>query len=138
MTSHLEKKRHNNYNVNANYKQHTLHLGDFGIKALHSGRIPEAKLQCIVKSLNKKLKTVSKGCNPIKMWTFIFMNSTLTALSPESRMGKGKGSVYTKFSHIKIGQIVFEFSNISLNQAMLVYKHLKNKFTFSIKLVKNE
>jgi ribosomal protein L16 len=137
MTFSLEKKRHNNYNTNANYKRHTLHLGDFGIKALHSGRIPEAKLQCIIKSLNKKLKIISKGHNSVKMWTFVFMNSTLTALSPESRMGKGKGSVYTKFSHIKIGQIIFEFSNISSNQAILVYKHLKNKFTFRVKLIKN-
>jgi ribosomal protein L16/L10AE len=55
------------------------------------------------------------------------MNSTLTALSPESRMGKGKGSVYTKSCYVKPGQILFEFSGVSLIQIKLLHNFLKRK-----------
>jgi ribosomal protein L16/L10AE len=63
------------------------------------------------------------------------MNSTLTALSPESRMGKGKGTIYTKCCNIKSGQILFEFSGVSSSQIKLIFYFLKDKLPFKIKVI---
>jgi ribosomal protein L16/L10AE len=62
------------------------------------------------------------------------MNSTLTSLSTESRMGKGKGAIYAKFCYIKPGQIIFEFSGISLYQIKFIHNFLRNKCPFKIKI----
>jgi ribosomal protein L16/L10AE len=63
------------------------------------------------------------------------MNSTLTALSPESRMGKGKGSIYTKSCYVKPGQILFEFSGVSSNQIKLLHNFLKRKLPIKTNVV---
>jgi hypothetical protein len=64
--TYLEKKRHNNYNKNGSYKCHILRFGEFGIKATDFGRVTEIKLDLLLRSLNKKLKSISKGPNFIK------------------------------------------------------------------------
>jgi ribosomal protein L16/L10AE len=45
------------------------------------------------------------------------LNKTLTKLPLESRMGKGKGSIYTKVVFLKKGFVLYEFQNIK-NQSM--------------------
>ena len=50
-------------------------------------------------------------------------------------MGKGKGAVYTKFCYIKPGQVIFEFSGISLYQIKLVHNFLRNKCPFKVKII---
>jgi ribosomal protein L16/L10AE len=128
----MDKKFHNNHKNIINFKCHVLKLGFFGIKTTTGGRLTEIKVNTILRLLNKNLKTISKKSNSIKFWNLIFMNSTLTSLSPESRMGKGKGAIYTKFCYVKPGQTLFEFSGISLYQLKLVHNFLRNKLPFKI------
>jgi ribosomal protein L16/L10AE len=130
----MDKKFHNNHKNILNYKCHILKLGSFGIKTITGGRLTEIKVNILLRLLNKNLKFISKKSNSIKFWNSIFMNSTLTSLSTESRMGKGKGAVYAKFCYIKPGQIIFEFSGISLYQIKFIHNFLKNKCPFKIKI----
>jgi large subunit ribosomal protein L16 len=128
----MNKKFHNNHKNIVNFKGHILKYGFFGIKTTTGGRLTETKVNILLRLLNKYLKTISKKTNSIKFWNLIFMNSTLTSLSPESRMGKGKGEIYTKFCYIKPGQTLFEFSGISFYQSKLVHNFLRNKLPFKI------
>nr|AVK39580.1 ribosomal protein L16 [Sheathia arcuata] len=131
----MDRKLHNNHKDILNYKCHILKYGSFGIKSITGGRLTELKLNILLRLLNKNLKFMSRKSNSIKFWNLVFMNSTLTSLSKESRMGKGKGAVYTKFCYIKPGQIIFEFSGISLYQIKLIHNFLRNKCPFRVKII---
>jgi large subunit ribosomal protein L16 len=135
MTICIDKKIHNKYKKCLNYNSHILRFGDYGIKSCSFNSLTQLKLLTIEKLLIKSFKVICKGSNNIKMWNLIQMNSTLTRLSPESRMGKGKGNVYTTFSYIRPGQILFEFSGVSGIQANLFRRNLKTKIPFQTKLV---
>lgn len=136
MNNYLQKKRHNKFKENLNYKSHILRFGTFGIKSLGYGLFTESKLDLLNKFLNKQVKIFSKNSNPVKFWNLIQMTSTLTALSPESRMGKGKGLIQTKSSYVKPGTVLFEFSGLTSYQAILLHRSLKSKFSFNTKLIK--
>jgi ribosomal protein L16 len=123
----MNKKYHNKYKKITSYKRHVLKFGSFGIKSSTAGRLTEIRINTLLRLINRNLKIFSKNSSSIKFWNLIFMNSTLTALSPESRMGKGKGSVYTKSCYVKPGQILFEFSGVSLIQIKLLHNFLKRK-----------
>nr|YP_009515557.1 ribosomal protein L16 [Kumanoa ambigua]AVK39507.1 ribosomal protein L16 [Kumanoa ambigua] len=135
MSFYLSSKRHNLYKKNLNHKCHILKFCYFGIKAVNFGIVTKNKNIFLQKLLDKQIKLISKKFYAIKMWNLISMNSTATVLNPESRMGKGKGNISTQFCYIKPGQILFEFSGISKQQAIQIYKCLKFKLPLKIKMV---
>ena len=63
------------------------------------------------------------------------LNKTLTKLSLESRMGKGKGSIYTRVLFLKKGSVIYEFVNINNHQIKEVYMYLKKYVPARLKLV---
>nr|YP_009515579.1 ribosomal protein L16 [Kumanoa mahlacensis]AVK39531.1 ribosomal protein L16 [Kumanoa mahlacensis]UEQ11863.1 ribosomal protein L16 [Kumanoa mahlacensis] len=135
MSFYLNRKSHNRYKKNLNYKCHILKFGCFGIKAVDFGVLTKTENISLQRLLNKEIKLVSKKFGTIKFWNLVFMNSTVTALSPESRMGKGKGSISTQFCYIKPGQFLFEFSGVSKQQMVQIYKVVKLKFPLKTKVV---
>lgn len=64
------------------------------------------------------------------------LNKTLTKLSLEARMGKGKGSVYTRVLFLKKGSVIYEFKNIKNQQIQEVFNLLKKYFSTKIILIK--
>nr|YP_009441345.1 ribosomal protein L16 [Lympha mucosa]ATN23354.1 ribosomal protein L16 [Lympha mucosa] len=131
----MNKKYHKKYKKNINYQRHILKFGFFGVKSSTAGRLTEIRIHILLRLINKKLRVISKNSNSIKFWNLIFMNSTLTSLSPESRMGKGKGSIYTKSCYVKPGQILFEFSGVSINQMKIFHSFLKKKIPLKTEVV---
>ncbi|MGH1163429.1 ribosomal protein L16 [Bacillus mycoides] len=55
------------------------------------------------------------------------MNLNLTKLNLESRMGKGKGSIYENAIFLKPGMILYEFDNFPISQKIKLFKYLKKK-----------
>lgn len=131
----MNKKYHNKYKKITSYQRHVLKFGSFGIKSCTAGRLIEARTNTLLRLINRNLKILSKNSSSVKFWNLTFMNSTLTALSPESRMGKGKGAIYTKSCYVKPGQILFEFSGISSNQIKLLHNFLKRKLPIKTTIV---
>nr|YP_009515602.1 ribosomal protein L16 [Sirodotia delicatula]AVK39603.1 ribosomal protein L16 [Sirodotia delicatula] len=131
----MNKKYHNKYKKTISHKRHILKFGFFGLKSITSGRLTELKINTLLRLLNKNLKILSKNSTSVKFWNLIFMNSTLTSLSPESRMGKGKGSIYAKSCYVKPGQILFEFSGISESQMIGLFTFLKGKIPLKTKII---
>lgn len=129
------KKVYNKYPTSISYTSHILKFGIFGFKAVSSSRITEKQLDIIIKVLLNKLKNVTRGNKSCKIWNLTYLNQVLTKLSPESRMGKGKGSIKSRAGFIKPGTIVFEFSNISRLQILSIFKFIQKMVPFNLVLV---
>lgn len=95
-------------------KGHIIQDGVIGLKILTSVRLNESQIKTVEWLFKKIIKSQRFKT---KLWSKFNLNHNLTKLNLESRMGKGKGSIYTKAQFIKAGTIFFEFSEIS-NQTL--------------------
>jgi large subunit ribosomal protein L16 len=65
----------------------TVAFGDFGLQTVDRGWMTNRQIEACRIAINRYLKR--KG----KVWIRIFPHKSVTARPPETRMGKGKGSV---------------------------------------------
>lgn len=130
-----EIKTHNKYSLKYNQPNHLLRFGSYGIKATSFSRISKDQLELIEWTLLKKLKTTITVKKTVKIWNLVNLNLNLTKLSLESRMGKGKGNIYTKAAFIKPGTMLFEFDKISFQHIKEVFKFIQKKTPVKIILV---
>nr|AHX02543.1 ribosomal protein L16 [Sebdenia flabellata] len=131
----IEKKTHNNYSLRNNQPNSLLKFGRYGIKVISFGRISEKQLKSIEWILLQKMRVVTSR-KPIKFWNLVKLNLNLTKLSLESRMGKGKGNIYTKAMFLKPGIILFEFDKISDQHIFDVFTFIRKKIPAKVILVK--
>ena len=129
----IRKKTHNKELIRGRKKFQFLNYGTLGIKAISSGRIIEKKWELLQKALHKKIK-LTCGANRCKIWSPLEFNNTLTKLSLESRMGKGKGSIHASSKFIREGEILIEFSGIPKHKQKDIVFFLQKKLSFKIKL----
>jgi large subunit ribosomal protein L16 len=105
-----------------------LAFGQYGLKALESGRIPSKTLEAVRRVLTRKFKRMGQ------IWIRIFPDIAVSSKPAEVRMGKGKGAPSFWVCRIKQGQILFEMDGIPLQLAqqaatLAYYKlPLKTKF----------
>ena len=119
------KKVHNKYPCTNSYSKHLLNFGTIGFKAVSSSRLTEPQINALTKALFQKLKIVCRNNKSYKTWNLLFLNSVLTKLSAESRMGKGKGAIWTKMVFVRAGTVIFELSNIKKYQVVEVFNFIK-------------
>nr|YP_011003659.1 ribosomal protein L16 [Gracilaria eucheumatoides]WPS66061.1 ribosomal protein L16 [Gracilaria eucheumatoides] len=131
-----EKKTHNKYSVRFKQPKHTLIYGQFGIKSISFGRLTENQLINLKWIILKKLKFLVGNKKNFQFWVPLFLNSTLTKFNLESRMGKGKGSIYTRFIYIRPGMILFEFSNISEQHIRNLFHYISKRISLKIILTR--
>nr|YP_010164459.1 ribosomal protein L16 [Polyopes lancifolius]QRM91054.1 ribosomal protein L16 [Polyopes lancifolius] len=131
----VTKKTHNKYSYKSGLPNHILRFGKFGIKVASFNRISEKQLKAIEWSLIRKLKEVSNNKKTFKLWNLALLNLNLTKISLESRMGKGKGAVYSKAVFLKPGMILFEFDNVSYQQLLEVFTFIKKKLPLKVVLI---
>ena len=129
------KKKHEIYSLKYNQSNKVVRFGKFGIKVLTFNRINETQLNSINRFLLYYIKKISSNKKKIKVWNFLRLNITLTKLNSESRMGKGKGNIYTKAIFLKPGVIIFEFSEITKPQILELFYHLKKRIPFKMSLL---
>lgn len=111
MHNQIEKK-HTKYSLKKITSNYLLQFGIFGLKIKTFQRLTKNDLITIEWFLKKKIKQVALK-NKIKFWNLMVLNTNLTKLSPESRMGKGKGAIFTQALFLRPGVILFEFDNLS-------------------------
>ena len=131
-----ERKTHNNLSLKNNQPTHLVQFGKFGIKSITFGIISQKQLDAIEWALMKKIKSLANKKN-VKFWNLLTLNLNLTKLSLESRMGKGKGSIYTKSVFLKPGTMLFEFDRISFQNIKEVFKFIKKKLPIKVILISN-
>jgi large subunit ribosomal protein L16 len=108
-----------------------LKFGNFGLKAVESGKIPSRTLEAVRRVLTRKFKRVGQ------IWIRIFPDRAVSTKPAEVRMGKGKGAPSFWICKIKKGQILFEMDGIPLQiahqAATLAYYKLPLKTKFIIR-----
>jgi large subunit ribosomal protein L16 len=106
-----------------------LAFGNFGIKALSSGRVTAAQLEATRKTMTKKIKGSEK------IWVRFYPSLAVSAKPIEVRMGKGKGQINYWGAQINAGRILFEFQGISLVVANELKSIVKDKLSLNLKLI---
>nr|YP_008963770.1 ribosomal protein L16 [Grateloupia angusta]AGO19283.1 ribosomal protein L16 [Grateloupia angusta] len=124
----IQYKTHNKCHHKFCFSNHILRFGKFGIKVTSFNRISEPQLKSLEWSIIKKLKELSNNNKKtFKLWNLVNLNLNLTKLGQESRMGKGKGAVYSRAVFLKPGSILFEFDKISYQQLIEVFNFIRKK-----------
>nr|YP_009500462.1 ribosomal protein L16 [Gracilariopsis heteroclada]AXE43624.1 ribosomal protein L16 [Gracilariopsis heteroclada] len=131
-----ERKTHNKYLLKYKQSNHVLRYGCFGIKSISFGRLSEKQVSALKWSILRKLKLLVNNKKIFQFWDLLILNLTLTKFNLESRMGKGKGAIYTKASYIRPGMILFEFSGLSNQQMRDLFSHISKKISLKIVLVR--
>jgi large subunit ribosomal protein L16 len=109
--------------------ENKIQYGDFAIKSLESGRITSKQLESTKKMIVKKMKKIGF------VWLRVFPNNPVTNKPNENRMGKGKGSFSFWSTNVKEGQIVFEITGISFENAKQILKDSSKKLPLKMKFI---
>lgn len=128
-------KKHNKYKNIYKTNNQLLKFGRFGLKTIEYIKITNNQSNYLLILLKKKLKKLSK--KKIKIFFNIINNQTLTKLSLESRMGKGKGSVLETSCYFKPGMIFCELEGASYKQIKELNKFILRKLFIKFKIIYN-
>ena len=103
--------------------------GKYAIKVLKETRLTSKQIESARRIIIRKMKKLGF------LWIRIFPNTPITTKPTENRMGKGKGSVSFWVAKVKKGQILYEISGISLENAKKVFKAGSNKLPVKTKFI---
>jgi large subunit ribosomal protein L16 len=104
-------------------------FGDFGLQALGRGWMTNRQIEACRVSINRFLKR--KG----KTWIRVFPHKPVTRRPPETRMGKGKGSVDTWVAVIRPGAMLFEVGGVPESLAREAMRLASYKLGFETRFV---
>lgn len=109
-----------------------LAFGEYGLKAIESGRIQSKHIETARRVISRTLKRSGK------VWIRIFPDTPISKKPADVRMGKGKGSVEFWVFKAKSGRILFEISNdVPLQLAKLALEKATAKLPIKCKFVSN-
>jgi len=104
-------------------------FGDFGLQALGRGWMTNRQIEACRVTINRYLKR--KG----KTWIRVFPHKSITRRPPETRMGKGKGSVDAWVAVIRPGVMLFEVAGVPESQAREAMRLASYKLGFETRFV---
>lgn len=109
-----------------------LAFGEYGLKAIESGRIQSKHIETARRVISRTLKRSGK------VWIRIFPDIPVSKKPADVRMGKGKGSVEFWVFKTKPGRILFEISNdVPLCLAKLALEKATAKLPIKCKFISN-
>jgi len=103
-------------------------FGDFGIQTLESAWITGAQLEACRTTI---ARTTQRGA---RLWIRVFPDKPITKHPAEARMGKGKGPVDHWVAVVRPGNVLFEISGITEDQAKRVHYLVGNKLPVRTRL----
>ncbi len=110
----------------------TLHLGDYGMKALEPKWITARQIEACRVTISRFMK--KKG----KLWIRIFPDKAVTKHPAETRMGKGKGAPDHWVAVVKPGRIMFELEGLDFATAKEAMTRASAKLPIRTKFVARE
>nr|QKZ95169.1 ribosomal protein L16 [Pyropia pulchra] len=117
---------------NINQTSHIIKRGQFGLRSLEYKQVDIKQVNNIKIKMLKEIKAMEKKNNlgKIKVWFYMKPQHAVTKLSPETRMGKGKGPIISHCCYVRPGQLLFELSNLSKFRAYELVSFVENSFSF--------
>jgi large subunit ribosomal protein L16 len=91
-------------------------FGEFGLKALDTGRITARQIEAARRAMTRHIKRGGK------IWIRIFPDVPVTKKPVEVRMGKGKGNVEYWVSKIQPGRMLYEMEGVTEEVAREAFK----------------
>lgn len=107
----------------------TVAFGDYGVQALEAAWITAQQIEAARTVL---ARSTPKG----KVWVRIFPDKPYTKKPAESRMGKGKGDVVGWVAVVRPGQILFEFSGATEEEAKEIQRKVSAKLPIATALAR--
>lgn len=105
-------------------------FGDFGIKALETGRLTSRQIEAARIAMTRHMKRAGK------VWIRIFPDKPMTKKPAETRMGKGKGNPEFWVAVVRPGRILFEVGGgIDLALAKEAMRRAQQKLPIATKVV---
>nr|YP_008475399.1 ribosomal protein L16 [Thraustotheca clavata]AGS55524.1 ribosomal protein L16 [Thraustotheca clavata] len=103
--------------------------GKYALKSLEQKRITSKQIEATRRAIVRKMKRLGY------LWIRIFPDTPVSSKPNENRMGKGKGAVSFWIAKVKSGQILFEISGISYENAKKVFQAGATKLPVSTKII---
>lgn len=104
-------------------------FGKYAIKVVEETRLTSKQIEATRRIIIRKMKRLGF------LWIRVFPDIPVTSKPTENRMGKGKGAVSFWIAKVKKGQILYEISGISLENAKKVLKAGSNKLPIKTKFI---
>lgn len=108
----------------------TLNFGQYGLKAIESGRLKARELE----AARKKITFVTQRTG--KYWIRVFPHKPVTTKPSGVKMGSGKGEVDHYEARAKAGTILFELGGVEENVARDAFRKAAHKLSVKTKFVK--
>ena len=109
-----------------------LSFGEFGLQAMEAGWVSARQIEAARRTIVREMKR--RG----KIWIRIFPDHPYTRKPPETRMGKGKGSVEYWVAVVKPGRMMFEVGGLPGDIAKVALAQAAYKFSIKTKIIARE
>lgn len=107
-----------------------LAFGEYGLKALESGRIKSRELE----AARKKITFVTQRTG--KYWVRVFPHQPVTQKPVGVKMGSGKGAVDHYEARVRAGTVLFELGGIEEEVAKAAFRKAAHKLSVKTKFIK--
>jgi len=107
-------------------------FGEFALQALEPGWVSARQIEAARRAIVREMKR--RG----KVWIRIFPDHPYTRKPPETRMGKGKGSVEYWVAVVKPGRIMFEVAGLPEEIAKEALHQASYKFSIKTKVLSKD
>jgi large subunit ribosomal protein L16 len=109
-----------------------LSFGEFGLQAMEPGWVSARQIEAARRTIVREMKR--RG----KIWIRIFPDHPYTRKPPETRMGKGKGSVEYWVAVVKPGRVMFEIGGLPSDIAKVALQQASYKLSIKTKIVSRD
>jgi large subunit ribosomal protein L16 len=109
-----------------------INFGEYALQALEPGWVSARQIEAARRAIVREMKR--RG----KVWIRIFPDHPYTHRPPETRMGKGKGSVEYWVAVVKPGRIMFEIGGLPEDIAKEALHQASYKFSIKTKVLSKE
>ena len=105
------RKHHRGRRAGMSKGNHTLHFGEYGLKALEPASITNRQIEAARIAMTRAVKRGGK------IWIRVFPDKPITKKPAETRMGKGKGAPEGWVMVVKPGRILYEMEGVPESEA---------------------
>ena len=103
--------------------------GEYALQAVEPGWVTARQIEASRRTIVRAMKRHGK------VWIRIFPDKPYTHRPPETRMGKGKGSVEYYVEVVRPGRIMFEISGLDHDEALEALKQAAYKFSIKTRII---
>ena len=107
-------------------------FGDWGLMSLDNERVTSRQIEAARQAITRYVKRGGK------IWIRIFPHTPVTKKPLDVKMGSGKGEPQFYVAKVKAGTVMFEISDVTVEQAREAFRLAGHKLPVRTKIIKKE